>query len=179
MYNHLISSIDKEDIIYKFQFGFRKSHSTNHAIISMVEKVNQALDFGKVLVGIFLDLKKAFDTVDHTIIVDKLFKYGIRGNIFNWFKSYLSNRKQYVNWQGRYSVIETVSCGVPRGSILGPLLFILYVNYLSKVSNKIVSILFVDDTTILFEGHHIDSIVTSLNYELGTLIIGSMQINYL
>ena len=89
MYNHLISFIDKENILYKFQFGFRKSHSTNHAIISMVEKVNQALDTGKVLVGVFLDLKKAFDTVDHKILVDKLFKYGVRGNIFNWFKSYL------------------------------------------------------------------------------------------
>ena len=171
MYNHLISFIDKEDILYKFQFGFRKSHSTNHAIISLVEKVNQALDSGKVLVGIFLDLKKAFDTVDHTILVDKLFKYGIRGNILNWFKSYLSNRKQYVNWQGSNSEIETVSCGVPQGSILGPLLFILYVNDLSKVSNKFVSILFADDTTILFEGHNIDSIVTSLNYELVKLII--------
>ena len=73
MYNHLISFLDKENILYKFQFGFRKSHSTNHAIISMVEKVNQALDTGKVLVGVFLDLKKAFDTVDHKILLDKLF----------------------------------------------------------------------------------------------------------
>ena len=84
MYNHLISFIDKENILYKFQFGFRKSHSTNHAIISMVEKVNQALDTGKVLVGVLLDLeKKTFDTVDHKILVDKLFKYGVRGNILN------------------------------------------------------------------------------------------------
>ena len=81
MYNHLISFIDKEDILYKFQFGFRKSHSTNHAIISLVEKVNQALDSGKVLVGIFLDLKKAFDTVDHEILVDKLLNM-VLGQIF-------------------------------------------------------------------------------------------------
>ena len=86
MYNNLISFIDKEDILYKLQFGFRKSYSTNHAIISLVEKVKQALDSGMVLVGLFLDLKKAFDTVDHKIQVDKLFKYGIRGNILNWFK---------------------------------------------------------------------------------------------
>ena len=115
MYYHLISL----DILYKFQFGFRKSNSTNHAIISLVQRVNQALDSGNVLVGVFLDLKK-----DHTILVDKVFKYGIRGNILNCFKSYLSNRKQYVNWQGSNSEIETVSCGVPQGSILGPLLFI-------------------------------------------------------
>ena len=83
MYNQLISFIDKEKIIYKFQFGFRKSHSTNHAITSMVGKVKQTLDNGKVLVGVFLDLKKTFDTMDHTILVDKLFKYGVRGNIVN------------------------------------------------------------------------------------------------
>ena len=87
------------------------------------------------------------------------------------FKSYLSKRKQYVNWHGSKSEIETVSCGVPRGSIIGPLLFILYVNDLSKFSNKFVSILFADDTTILFEGYNIHSIITSLNYELGKLII--------
>ena len=171
MYNHFISIIGKEDILYKFQFVFCKSHSTNHAIISLVEKENQALDSSKALVGIFLELKKVFNTVDHKILVDKLFKYGIRGNIFNWFKSYLSNRKQYVNWQGRNIEIETVSCGVPQGCIPGLVLFILYVNDLSKVSNKCVSILFADDITILFEGHNIDSIVTSINYELGKLII--------
>ena len=170
MYNHLISFIDNENIVYKSQFGFRKSHSTNHAIISLVENVNQALDSGKVLVGVFLDLKKAFDTVDHKILIDKLFKYGIRGNILNWFKSYLTNRKQYVNWQDTNSQIEPVSCGVPQGSILGPLLFILHVNDLPKVSNKFVSILFADDT-ILLEGNNIHSIVTSLNYELDKLVI--------
>ena len=116
--------------------------------------MNQALDSGKVLVRVFLDLKNAFDTVDHKFLVDKIFKYGIRGNILNWFKSYLTNRKQYVYWQDTNSEIETVSCGVPQGSILGPLLFILYVNDLPNVSNKCVPILFADDTTILFEANN-------------------------
>ena len=82
MYNYLISFIDKEDILYKFQLGFRKSHSTNHEIITLVEQVKQALDSGKVLVEVFLDLKKkTFDTVDHKF----LFKYGVIGHILNWF----------------------------------------------------------------------------------------------
>ena len=86
MYNHLINFIDKNKILYKYQFGFRKLHSTNHAIISLVEKVNNALDSGKILIGVFLDLKKAFDTVDHCILLDKLYKYGIRGTLWDCLK---------------------------------------------------------------------------------------------
>ena len=92
MYNQLINFIDKNKILYKYQFGFRKLHSTNHAIISLVEIVN-ALDSGKILIGVFLDLKKAFDTVDHCILLEKLYKYGIRGTLWDWFKSYLESRK--------------------------------------------------------------------------------------
>ena len=89
MYNHLINFIDANKILYKYQFGFRKSHSTNHAIISLVEKVNNTMDSGKISIGVFLDLRKSFDTVDHCILLDKLYKYGIRGTPWNWFKSYL------------------------------------------------------------------------------------------
>ena len=80
MYNHLINFIDANKILYEYQFGFRKSHSTNHAIISLVEKVNNAMDSGKILIGVFLDLRKAFNTVDHCILLDKLYKYGISRN---------------------------------------------------------------------------------------------------
>ena len=94
MYNHLINFIDANKIVYKYKFGSRKSHSTNHVIISLVEKVNNAMDSGKISIGVFLDLRKAFDTVDHCILLDKLYKYGIRGTPCNWFKSNLENRKQ-------------------------------------------------------------------------------------
>ena len=168
MYNCLINFIEEHNIIYKFQFGFRKSHSTSHAIISMVEQINNALDSGNII-GVFLDLKKAFDTVNHKIILDKLFRYGIRGKSLNWFKSYLTNRKQFVNFQGTESLSEYVTCGVPQGSILGPLLFIIYINDLPNVTNKLVPILFADDTTLLIEGSNIHDIITTLNNELNSL----------
>ena len=114
MHNHLINFIDANTILYKYQFGFRKSHSTNHAIISLVEKVNSAMDSGKISIGIFLDLIKAFDTVDHCILLDKLYKYGIRGTPCNWFKSYLENRKQYVCYSDTLSATMPITHGVPH-----------------------------------------------------------------
>ena len=89
MYKHLINFVDKNDILYKYQFGFRRQHSTNYAITSFVEKITNALDKGNVVVSCFLDLKKAFDTVNHRILISKWRKYGRRGHIFQWFESFL------------------------------------------------------------------------------------------
>ena len=99
----------------------------------------------------------------------KLFGYGIRGNILNWFESYLSNRKQYVHLQGTDSKTESVTFGVPQGSILGPLFFIIYVNDILEVYNNIFPTLFTDDTTILMEGNNIHNVTASLNIELHKL----------
>ena len=114
------------------------------------------------MIGVFLDFKKAFDTVYHNIL-DKLFIYGIRGNILKWFKSYLNERQQYVNLPGTESQIKCVTCGVPQGSIIGPLLFILYINDMDNVSKNIFPILSADDTTVLIEGNNLDVIITSLS----------------
>ena len=100
MYNHLIDFIDDNNILSKHQFGFRKNHSTNHAVIALVDKISTALDMGKVAIGCFIDLKKAFETVNHFILINKLRKYGIYGKILEWFISYLDNRKQYVFYNG-------------------------------------------------------------------------------
>ena len=91
---YVLRFLDDNNILYEYQFGFRKYYSTSHAIITLVERVTKALDTGKYIVGVFLDLKKAFDTVDHCILLNKLEKYGTRGNILNWVKSYLSFRVQ-------------------------------------------------------------------------------------
>ena len=144
--------INANKILYKYQFEFRKSHSTNHAIISLVEKVNNAMDSGKISIGVFLDLRNAFDTVDHCILLDKLYKYGIRGTPWNWFKSYLENRKQYVCYSDTLSATMPITHGVPQGSIPGPLLFILYISDLANISENLFSILYADDTTVLIEG---------------------------
>ena len=120
IFNQVIEFLDSHNILYDNQFGFRKGHSTSHAVIALVDKVSQALDKGKIVVGVFLDLKKAFDTVDHDILLRKLFAHGIRDNLLKWFKSYLTNRTQYVYINDNQSEIKNITHGVPQGSIWDP-----------------------------------------------------------
>ena len=119
MYNSLVSYFDKYNIIYQNQFGFRQGHSSHHALITLVNKITQSLDSGDMVIGIFLDLKKAFDTVNHKCLVKKLYSYGIRGQLIKWFKGYLENRSQYVTYNEKRSDIKDLICGVPQGYILG------------------------------------------------------------
>jgi len=108
-------------------FGFRKNHSTTLALIYLHDKISSAFDNGELAVGVFLDLSRAFDTVDHSILFDKLEHNGICGLSLKWVKSYFSNRLQFVEYNGHVSSRD-ISCGVPQGSILGPLFFLLYIN---------------------------------------------------
>ena len=118
IYNHLIDFMNHNDILYGYQFGFRKGHSTQQAIITLVNKIISCLDNGDLVLGVFLDLKKAFDTVDHKILLKKLYAYGVRDVALKLLESYLSDRYQYVVYDNQKSETLSITCGVPQGSIL-------------------------------------------------------------
>ena len=117
----------------------------------MTEEIRNTIDNGNYGCGVFIDLKKAFDTVNHSILLKKLEHYGIRGVALDWFCSYLSNRKQYVSVNGHISETLQIRCGVLQGSVLGPLLFLIYINDLPSVRKCLTFYLFADDTNIYFE----------------------------
>ena len=170
MYTRLLSFINKNKLLYKLQFGFREKHSPELALIYLVDQISKALENGEYVVGVFLDFSKAFDTVNHDILFKKLEMYGIRGLALNWFKSYLVNRCQFVEYNGVKSDEKVITCGVPQGSILGPLLFLIYINDLSQVSDKIFSLLFADDSNMFTSGKQVDTLIETMNSELEKVI---------
>ena len=169
VYNHLINFLNKFNILSSNQYGFRKNHSTAYALIQLYDKLSDAFDQGKVTLGLFIDLSKAFDTVNHDILLDKLEFYGVRGVALQWFKSYLSCRTQFVQYNGYNSSSKYIKCGVPQGSILGPLLFLLYINDLCNVSKALDFILFADDTNIFFSHNGPNQLMEIVNNELKKL----------
>ncbi len=166
MHVRLYNFLEANNILYENQFGFRKKNSTVHALIQITEQIRESIDKGKYGCGIFIDLRKAFDTVNHNILLKKLEHYGIRGSILKWFESYLSNRKQFVVFNGQSSDLKSISCGVPQGSVLGPLLFLIYINDLPNISDKLKFFLFADDTNIYYEAENLKDLERVVNKEL-------------
>ena len=163
--------LDKKGKIYDMQYGFRPKHSTTHALINITEKIRESLDENKIACGIFVDLQKAFDTVNHKILLAKLYRYGIRGTTFEWFKSYLSNRYQYVSLLGFDSNRSKIEHGVPQGSVLGPLLFLIYINDLPNAIKNSYVYLFADDTNLLKISNSYKSLQKQMNYDLKGLYL--------
>ena len=159
--------LSQNNIIYDLQFGFRQKFSTSHALINLIENKRQALDEGYIGCSIFADLQKAFDTVDHEILLSKLDYYSIQGISNNWVKSYLSNREQFVSINGYDSELAEINCGVPQGSVLGPLLFLLYINDLNQAIKFCKVHHFADDTNLLYLGKSIKKYV---NIDLKSLL---------
>ena len=165
-HSRLYDFVTNNNLLHPNQYGFRKSYSTDFAIIQLYDKIVNSLSNKEHCVGVFKDLSKAFDTIDHNILIRKLNNYGIRGIALSWFQNYLSDRKQYVSFQGSDSLKLDITCGVPQGSVLGPLLFILYINDIVRSAPKLTFILFADDTNILYSHKNIDILTTTLNSEL-------------
>ena len=169
MHSRLYNFLSKHNCIYDHQFGFRKNHSINHALINLTEEIRDALDNNSFAAGVFVDLQKAFDTVDHNILLNKLNYYGVRGITNDWFKSYLSNRKQYVSINGFESNIATMKFGVPQGSVLGPLLFIVYINDLNSAIKYCSTRHFADDTNLLITNKNLKQLKKQMNFDLRNL----------
>ena len=169
-YKRLYTFLDNKNIICDLQLGFRQQSSLSHALINIAENIRKALDDGNIGCGVFVDLRKAFDTVHHQILLAKLNHYGIRGVSNDWFKSYLSNCHQYVSINGFESGLAAINCGVPQGSVLGPLLFLLYVNDLNQAIKPCKVHHFADDTNLLCLSNSIKKLNKQVNADLKHLV---------
>lgn len=163
MYAFLYSN----SILYNHQYGFRRGHSTSHVLIHFLNKIHEALNKNvpEYTLGIFLDLKKAFDTVDHSILLRKLDHYGFRGVSNSWLRNYLTGRFQYVHINGTNSERREIKFGVPQGSVLGPLLFLIFINDLANASS-LLAFLFADDTTLLLSSNDVTNLFLLANEQL-------------
>ena len=146
VYNQLSHFLEKENILFKYQFGFRKNYSTEQAIVELTDNLKMKIDSNEAICSIFLDLSKAFDTVKHQILLQKLYRYGVRGVPLQWFKSYLKSRTQYVEVENVKSNPLSIQCCVLQGSVLGPLLFLICINDIPNCLEKANIRTFADDT---------------------------------
>ena len=149
LFNRLYNFLEIHNCIYELQFGFRAKHSTDHALLSMAEEIRNAMNNNEIAVGVFVDFQKAFDTVNHNILITKLHHYGIRGIANQLLKSYLTDRQQFVSIHGTESNKSNILHGVPQGSVLGPLLFLVYINDLHTCIHNSKTRHFADDTNLL------------------------------
>ena len=163
MYSCTYDFLTLNNVLIDNQFGFRKGRSCEHALLAAQNEVLTSLSKKQISLLLLIDFSKAFDMVDHDILLDKLYHYGIRGIAHAWFKSYLSERKQYVVLNNKFSATLDMLYGVPHGSILGPLLSIIYINYIPNINNICKFVLYADDANILITGSNITEIMDIFN----------------
>ena len=170
MHSRLIEFLEERQIFYYRQFDFQKDFSTNHAILNLLEIIQKALDNGQIGCGIFIVLEKWFGTVNHGILLGKLDHYGIRGISNNWFRSYLSDRSQLVSINGFNSDYKTIKYGVPQGSVLGTLLFLIFINDLNIAIKLSETFHFADETCLLNIKYSVEQINKVVNKDLKFLV---------
>ena len=172
MYNRMYKFFSDNNLIYSLQFDFRQKYSTVHALISLTENIRKNLSEGNVCCGIFVYLQKAFDTVEHDILLSKLEHYGACGLSNQWVKSYLRIRIQYVSINGYGFNLADVKFGVPQGSVLGPLLFLVYINDLNQALKFCKVHHFAENANLIHFSKSAYRLNKYVNLDLKILLIG-------
>ena len=169
VHKRLYTYLNKYKILYIHQYGFRTNHSTILALIELIDNIKDQMNSNKYAAGLYVDLKKAFDTVDHSILLAKLDNYGIRGVVLKWFRSYLSDRSQYTLTNNTQSDTLYIRCGVPQGSVLGPLLFLIYINDIRAATDVGTIMLFADDANMYLANKNLPELFQELKKGIGDL----------
>ena len=156
-------------MLYKYQPSFHANFSTDFCLVQLTDFILRGMDKGFHIGMILVELEKAFDTLDHTVLLQKMECIGFKESVIKWFQSYLSNRKFFVTLENVFSDAGLINCGVPQGSILGPLLFLIYINDLPQALNETGSYLYADDTCIFYQDKDVEKIEKNLNKEFSSL----------
>ena len=170
MHKRIVNFMEANNSLYEMQYGFRTGRSCEHAVLKAQSLLLDSLNKNQIALLLLIDFSKAFDMVEHSVLLKKLYHYGIRGNAYNWLKSYLDNREQYVSVNGANSCKNKITYGVPQGSILGPLLFVIYINDMPNICNFAKFILYADDANIILTGKDLHDIENQLLNLTSTLL---------